>query len=486
MDSGIQINVPIDVFLKCYHHLLPSQLFVNQNGQLIDRADIIESKVDQLTKEPDIDFLWGGRDSGKTRHIAMRLLIDCLTLPYFRCVLVRKVFNTIKDSQFQQLKDIAKEWGIDEFFTFKESPLEIICENGNKFICRGMDDPSKLKSVSNPSHCWAEEMNQLDKDDFIVIMTSLRYNGGRVKTWCSFNPECDGDYQDFWLYKMFFDKEQDMYRTFVGKWEHTIPATMGPLGYNIFKERKVYFTYRCTWTTYRDNRYVGPERIAFLEGSAKEDDYYGTVFTNGKWGNRKVGDPFCYCYDDAKHKGKATLNYALELGLSFDFNVNPITCGVYQYDENTNTIHCIESIKMANSNIYELCGYIKVKYDGYLILVTGDATGRNTNAMVKDAINYYTIIKQELGLMDGQMKEPTINPDITENRVLVNSVLKKLNVIMDENNCKDLIFDCKNVSVDQHGKIDKGDRSNPKKRADHLDNFRYYLNTFFKWVLKLQ
>lgn len=478
-DDGIKIEIPIDVFLKCYQHLVPSQLFVNEKG------DLLESKVDQITSEPDIDFLWGGRDSGKTRHIAMRLLIDCLTLPYFRCVLVRKVFNTIKDSQWQQLKDVAKEWEIDHLFVFKESPLEIICkENGNKFICRGMDDPSKLKSVSNPSHCWAEEMNQLDKDDFIVIMTSLRYNGGKVKTWCSFNPECDGDFQEFWLYQMFFEKEDDMYKTFSGKWEHEIPGTPGRFG--VIKNTKVYFAYRCTWTTYRDNRYVRPERIAFLEGSAKDDVYYGTVFTNGKWGNRKVDDPFCYCFDEKIHKGKAILNYALELMVSFDFNVNPITAGIYQYDEITNTIHCIESIKMKNSNIYELCGYIKVKYLGFLMMVTGDATGRNTSALVKDALNYYTVIKQELELMDGQMKEPTINPEITENRVLVNSVLKKLNVIMDEDNCKDLIFDCKNVSVNEYGKIDKGDRTNPKKRADHLDHFRYYLNAFFKWVLKMQ
>lgn len=470
----IQVNVPIEAFLECYQHLLPTQLFVNEDG------DLITSIIDDLNPEPDIEFLWGGRDSGKTRHIAMRLILDCLTLPYFRCILVRKVANTIKDSQWQQIKDICEEWGVDHLFNFKEHPLEIICCNGNKFLARGMDEPAKLKSVSNPSHCWAEEMNQLDKDDFIVILTSLRYNGGKVKTWCSFNPECDGDFQEFWLYKMFFENHHSkMYGTFTGQWEHTMKK------HGFGKPKTIFFVYRCTWTTYHDNPYCRDERIVFLEQMAELDSYYATVFTNGKWGNRKVTDPFCYCFDEKLHIGNAKIELGLELILSFDFNVNPITCGVYQYDPNKNIIYCIESIKLENSNIYALCDYIKVHYSNYLLLVTGDATGHNSSALVKDDLNYYKIIKLELGLMESQMKEPSINPPITENRVLVNSVFKKVAVILDAEKAKDLIYDCKNVTVNDVGKIDKGDRSNPKKRADHLDHFRYYLNSFHKWVLKV-
>jgi hypothetical protein len=35
------------------------------------------------------------------------------------------------------------------------------------------------------------------------------------------------------------------------------------------------------------------------------------------------------------------------------------------------------------------------------------------------------------------------------------------------------------------GDIEKGDRSNPKKCADHLDHFRYYCNQFHKNILRL-
>lgn len=421
-----------------------------------------------LDSVEDIDFLWGGRDSGKTRHIAMQLVSDCLSKPYFRCVLVRKVFNTIKESQWQVIKDVVEEWGLEELFTFNKNPLEISCINGNKFICRGMDEPGKLKSISNPSHCWAEEMNQLELDDFIVIMTSLRYNEGRVKVWCSFNPESEGDYNDYWLYKTFF-RDQAAYN-FTSVWQ--IPVGDAVIG----------FSYRSTHTTYKDNPYCKPERAAFLEQLAALDPYYYLVFTKGLWGNRRTEDPYCYAYDRDKHVHPVKLNSAYEVYLSFDFNVNPITCGVYQHQGSR--IRCVESIKLENSDIYKLVDYIKIHYKGCMFIVTGDATGKNTTALVQDGINYYTVIKSRLRLSNGQLRVPTVNPRVKDNRVLVNVAFHSADIKADPIMCKDLIFDWQNVSVSEAGEIDKGDRSNPKKRSDHLDNWRYYLNTFHKHLLK--
>jgi PBSX family phage terminase large subunit len=443
--NDINVNISKKVFLPCYHHLLQSPY--------------------------DIDLLWGGRDSGKSRDIAQQLIMDCLRLPYFRCVLLRKVFNTIKESQWQLIKDVAEEWKVDHLFTFTQAPLEIRCVNGNKFICRGMDEPGRLKSISNPSHAWAEEANQLELNDFIVMLTTLRYSLGKVKVWMSFNPECDGDFEEFWIFKTFFtDKNQ---RSFDGVWKMPV----GP------HKRLVSYTYQCTHTTYNDNRYCSDERAAILEHLANLDPYYYQVFTLGMWGLRKINDPFCYCYVKDKHVKRTTLNPMSEVYLSFDFNVNPITCGVYQHYHDR--ILGIESIKLPNSDIYKLCEHIKVKYGNCMFLVTGDATGQATNALVQDGINYYTVIMEKLNLAPAQLKVPPQNPRVEENRMLVNAAFHDGQVELDPEGCKGLIFDCEYVSVDDMGKIEKGDRKNPKKRADHLDNFRYYLNTFQRHLLRL-
>lgn len=443
-----KINISRKVFLPCYHHLLKSNA--------------------------DIDFLWGGRDSGKSAHIARQMVMDCLSLPYFRCVLVRKVFNTIKDSQWQLIKDVVEEWGLSHLFTFNSSPLEIRCANGNKFLCRGMDDPGRLKSISNPSHAWAEELNQFELDDFIVLMTSLRYNAGECKVWASFNPECEGNFEEYWLYKTFFDNNG---YNFTSTWSLDIPP--GP---QFPQGQKIEYKYQSTHTTYKDNKYCRAARIIFLEKLSEIDPYYYMVFTLGKWGNKKVTDPFCLTFSKEKNVGPTKLRKDMEVVLSFDFNVNPITCGVYQHAGEY--IWCVESIKLEKSDIYKLCDYIKAAYGGSIFLVTGDATGKNTVALVQDGINYYTVIKSQLNLGQAQLKVPSANPIVRENRLLVNAVFHNCTVTMDPERCKELIFDCQNVSVNDVGDIEKGDRKNPKKRADHLDHWRYYLNTFHKHVLK--
>jgi PBSX family phage terminase large subunit len=446
--TATTVNIPKKAFLPVYHHLLNSTA--------------------------DIDFLWGGRDSGKSAHIARQLIMDCLRLPYFRCVLVRKVFNTVKDSQWQLIKDVVEEWGLQDLFSFNISPLEIRCINGNKFLCRGMDDAGRLKSISNPSHAWGEELNQFELDDFVVLMTSLRYNKGKVKVWGSFNPETEGDYEEHWLYKTFFDKGEF---NFTSSWTLDIPASPRyPQG------RRIEYRYNSTHSTYQDNKFCRPERIIFLEQLAAIDPYYYTVFTLGLWGNRKITDPFCLSFSKEKHVGETKLRQDMEVYLSFDFNKNPITCGVYQHEGNH--IWCVESIKLENSDIYKLCDYIKTSYKGCMFIVTGDATGQNTTALVQDDINYYTVIKAQLNLAQPQLKVPSINPKVRENRLLVNAVFHNCVVKLDPARAKGLIFDCGNVSVNDVGDIEKGDRNNPKKRADHLDNWRYYLNSFHKHILK--
>lgn len=444
--NEIEVRIPKSVYLPCYQHL---------NNQ-----------------KADIHFLWGGRDSGKSHYIAQRLIRKCLKASFFRCIMVKKTGNSIEASQWQTVKDIVEEWKLQDLFVFKKSPLSIECINGNRFIARGCDDTANLKSIKDPTDVWYEELNQLEMEDFVTVASTLRSNKVEIEQWGSFNPEAVGDFEDFWLYKTFFkDYEGDIYQNFTSTWTIDLP-----------KDEKYTFTYSSTHTTYQDNPYCKPARIAFLLMLERIDPYYYKVFTLGIWGNVQVGDPFCLTFDREKHRRPTELNRMYEVKLSFDFNVNPITCGVIQ--DHKGWPEVIEAIKLDNSNIYKLCEYIKLKYGGCLFVVTGDATGQNTSALVQDGINYYTVIKTELDLSKGQIKTPSVNPKVRENRVLVNAVFHKLNVGIDPVNAKALIFDCENVSVNDVGDIDKGDRSNPKKRADHLDWWRYYCNTFWKHILK--
>lgn len=57
-------------------------------------------------------------------------------------------------------------------------------------------------------------------------------------------------------------------------------------------------------------------------------------------------DAWAYCYDPKKHVGKTALNRSHTVMLSFDFNRNPITCGVFQ--DYNDWIYGIEQIKLDN------------------------------------------------------------------------------------------------------------------------------------------
>lgn len=192
---------------------------------------------------------------------------------------------------------------------------------------------------------------------------------------------------------------------------------------------------------------------------------------------------WAYCFNHAKHVGPTALNKKHELFLSLDFNRDPISCGVFQdYNETT---YGIEMIKLANSNIYDLCDYIKANYGGCMWVVTGDATGKASSALVQDNINYYTVIKSKLGLSAGQLRVPSINPPLKENRVLVNSILHNRKVVLDPIKCKSLIFDLEYAAVLPDGSLDKTDRKDPTKQLDALDCWRYFCNVFLKGTLKL-
>lgn len=210
------------------------------------------------------------------------------------------------------------------------------------------------------------------------------------------------------------------------------------------------------------------------------DERYQKQFIAGDWTNFDETDNlFAYCYDASKHLGEVEYNPRVTLILSFDFNVDPITCFVSQVYGGC--LYGIEQISLSNSDIYKLCEYIKVKYgDATDITVTGDASGKNRSALTKDNINYYQIIKRQLNLHISRFKVPEANPPLEENRVLVNAVLHKYKVILDKTRCKALDDDLRNVRVLPDGGIDKSN----KKLTHALDCFRYTCNTFLSHVIK--
>lgn len=262
-------------------------------------------------------------------------------------------------------------------------------------------------------------------------------------------------------------------------WFLSTPRGKNNYFYDLFKLPETY----PNWVSFQmptvSNPYIDPAEVeearSQLDPLTFAQEYLASFVTENN-------NAFCYTYNALKHVRTTVINSAWEVKLSFDFNRDPITCLVAQ--DQGNTVNFIEQIKLNNSNIYELCDYIKAKYSRYLLLITGDATGRNKSALVRDELNYFKIIKAQLSLGDRQMRQPVSNPTLIENRVLVNSAFYHLDISIDPVNCKGLIFDLEHAAVLPDGSLDKSDRSDITKQLDAIDCARYYFQTFFKHILK--
>ena len=264
-----------------------------------------------LNSDFNIEFLYGSRDSGKSRHIAQQLILKCLANKKFKCPLIRKVANTVKDSQWTMIKEVVEEWKLDHLFNFTRSPLEIRCISGGTFLARGMDEPKKIKSLTNPTDAWIEEGADLTADDWTIITTSLRSTDYETQIYFSFNPDLPGDYETHWLFERYFSFTKEL------SFAAIITETL-------LDNTEVEIKYRCTHSTFYDNPFCKPSRKAYYEGLKSTSEYEYNVYALGLWGRRKTGGEFLEEFKVAVHAAKK-LYYDPEspICISIDSNVLP-------------------------------------------------------------------------------------------------------------------------------------------------------------------
>ena len=126
--------------------------------------------------------LKGGRGSAKSTHIALMLVLTLINEP-INIVCFRKIKDNLETSVYEQIKKAIQLLGIEEFFIFKTSPLEIIYkERGNQFIFRGLDKAEKTKSIVTANFpiaaWWFEELAEFknEQEVEIAIKSILREN----------------------------------------------------------------------------------------------------------------------------------------------------------------------------------------------------------------------------------------------------------------------------------------------------------------------
>lgn len=153
-------------------------------------------------------FLVGGYGSSKSYHAALKLILKLLKEKRTALV-VREVYDTHRDSTFSLLEEIIIDLELDYTVRCMTSPMNIRFPNGSKIIFKGMDKPSKLKSINNVSIVWIEECSEVKYEGFKELLGRLRHPTLPLHMILSTNPVSKSN----WSYKHFF--KDDKKRFFV-------------------------------------------------------------------------------------------------------------------------------------------------------------------------------------------------------------------------------------------------------------------------------
>lgn len=152
------------------------------------------------------EVYYGGAGSGKSYFVAQKLVVKALR-DRRKVLVLRKVGRTVKNSVFQLILDTLDLLQIKDKCKINKTDFSIELPNGSVFLCSGLDDPEKIKSIAGLTDAWLEEATEFAQDDFNQI--DLRIRDPLAKNQqliLSFNPVSKAS----WCYLQFFAENPEL------------------------------------------------------------------------------------------------------------------------------------------------------------------------------------------------------------------------------------------------------------------------------------
>lgn len=243
--------------------------------------------------DPDghrIIVFYGGAGSGKSFFVGQRLVYKALKSKR-KILVLRKVNKTTKASTFQLLLDTLEQFGIRDLCNVNRTDFTITLPNGSQFLCMGLDDPEKIKSITGLTDAWMEEATEFTLDDFSQVNLRVRDPFAEdQEIILSFNPVSKAN----WCYLQFFADNPDL-----------------------LEFRK---TVKIVHTNYLDNPHLPAEYIQALLLMKATNEVYYKIYALGEFGSL---DKLIYNnwqkmdFDSTKLKGQ------LLCGLDFGYTNDP-------------------------------------------------------------------------------------------------------------------------------------------------------------------
>lgn len=283
-------------------------------------------------------LLIGGYGSGKSYAVAVKLILKCLSEKR-KVLVVRNVFDTMRDSCYSLFRDILDKMGMLEDnlkaggVQAVTSPMQIRFSNGSLITFRGMDKPEKLKSLHGVSIVWIEEATEITYDGYKELVGRVREKEASNHFILSCNPVG----KENWIYQHYFKALDDEGKEHVKLDEERLYEK------GTIIKNKVYYLHSVP----TDNPFIPESYIRRLDEMKEYDPYLYDVARLGKFGT--VGTrvlPQFEVAEDAKQFVDAVRSIGRQykfIGLDFGFETSYnalVKCAVddknkwlYIYDE---------------------------------------------------------------------------------------------------------------------------------------------------------
>lgn len=254
----------------------------------------------RLRKEPFNEWIWkiiddytvgtevyyGGAGSGKSYGAMQKMILKACN-DKRRVLVIRKVQRTIKESIWHLTLELMKQAGLADKYKPNKSDYTITISNGSEFVFKGMDDPEKIKSIDGITDIVVEEATDLTLEDFSQLNLRLR-PGEEVEhpqIFLMFNPVSKTN----WVFNYFFQ----------GK----VPANC-----------------RIIKTNFKDNRFLRPSYIDYLQTMADKNPAYYKIYALGEFATL---DKLIYRYTSRIIPAEEVQGLPLFNGLDFGYVNDP-------------------------------------------------------------------------------------------------------------------------------------------------------------------
>lgn len=242
----------------------------------------------------------GSSGSGKSYHICQKLIIRAIREP-IRILVCRRYATTIRQTVFELFKQILREWQVLKYVKANESDYRITFPNGSVIIMTGLDEETKLLSLTNISTVWVEEAYEVPKD--IIDQLDLRMRGSVVNQQIilSFNPISSTS----WLYDFVNNPPES-------------------------------FIYH--HSTYKDNKFLNEEYINSLEEMKVRNPIKARIYVYGEWGIDSDGLVLTNWEEQDFDIYEIAKKYQHRCGMDFGYQ-DPTAIVETFYDEENKTIY---------------------------------------------------------------------------------------------------------------------------------------------------